>query len=85
GSAELRVRLGEAFAVVGFIDVGDVLSGTALTFSEPNPSAGGGLRYLTVVGAIRFDVGFRLGDVEAGAPSLFGAPGAMHLTLGEAF
>jgi len=85
GSAELRVRLGEAFAVVGFLDVGDVLDGTALTFSEPNPSAGGGLRYLTVVGAIRFDLGFRLGRVPPGAPSLFGAPGAMHLTLGEAF
>jgi hypothetical protein len=85
GSAELRVRLGEAFAVVGFFDVGDVLAGRTLRFSDPNPSAGGGLRYLTVVGAIRFDMGFRLGKVEAGAASLLGAPGAMHLTLGEAF
>jgi translocation and assembly module TamA len=85
GSAELRVRLGEAFAVVGFFDVGDVLRGTELSFAEPNPSAGGGLRYLTVVGAIRFDLGFRLGTVEADARSLLGAHGAMHLTLGEAF
>ena len=86
-SAELRIRLGKSFGVVGFYDMGDVIRGTSLNFAEPNPSAGFGLRYLTIVGAIRFDLGFRLGKTEAEAEELFlfDVPGAMHLTLGEAF
>ena len=52
------------------------------------------LRYLTIVGAIRFDVGFRLGrtipDPNNTMPKdddllIFQTPGAMHLTIGEAF
>ena len=86
-SLELRIRLGQSFGVVGFFDLGDVNRGKRMRFDEPNPSAGFGLRYLTIVGAIRFDVGFRLGDVEADADELllFSQPGAMHLTIGEAF
>jgi len=86
-ATELRIRLGGAFGVVGFYDMGDVIRGTTLTFTRPNPSAGFGLRYITIVGAIRFDVGFRLDKVEGDANKLFlfDTPGAMHLTLGEAF
>jgi outer membrane translocation and assembly module TamA len=73
--------------VVGFYDMGDVIRGTSLNFDEPNPSAGFGLRYLTVVGAIRFDIGFRLGEAGEDADKLiiFNTPGALHLTIGEAF
>jgi hypothetical protein len=86
-STELRIRLGKSFGVVGFYDMGDVIRGSSLNFAEPNPSAGFGLRYLTIVGAIRFDLGFRLGETEDDAKELFlfDVPGAMHLTLGEAF
>jgi outer membrane translocation and assembly module TamA len=100
---ELRIRLGESFGVVGFFDMGNVTRDPQLAceddpesesekrglFCGAYPSAGFGLRYLTVVGAIRFDVGFRLGDVEVEEDDdnllLFNSPGAMHLTIGEAF
>jgi translocation and assembly module TamA len=87
-SAELRIRLGGAFGVVGFFDMGDVIRGSQLNFDHPNPSAGFGLRYLTIVGAIRFDMGFRLEPPTESDPNelfIFAVPGAMHLTLGEAF
>lgn len=86
-AAELRIRLGGAFGVVGFFDMGDVIRGTTLNFLHPNPSAGFGFRYITIVGAIRFDMGFRLAPIEGARDELFlfGVPGAMHLTLGEAF
>jgi outer membrane protein assembly factor BamA len=87
-SAELRIRLGGAFGVVGFFDMGDVLRTSKLSFDRPNPSAGFGLRYLTIVGAIRFDMGFRLEPPTEEDPNqlfIFDVPGAMHLTLGEAF
>lgn len=86
-SVELRIRLGASFGVVGFYDMGDVIRGPSLNFAEPNPSAGFGLRYLTIVGAIRFDLGFRLNHVPGNDDKLFlfDTPGAMHLTLGEAF
>ena len=85
-SVELRLRLGNEFGVVLFYDMGDVNQGRALRFDQPNPSAGFGLRYLTFIGAIRVDLGFRLGEAEGTADThVFGAPGALHLTLGEAF
>jgi outer membrane translocation and assembly module TamA len=86
-SLELRIRLGGAFGVVLFYDMGDVHRGARFRFDHTNPSAGFGMRYLTVIGAIRIDLGFRLDDVpeEANSVRLFGAPGALHLTLGEAF
>ena len=73
--------------MVGFYDMGDVIRGSTLTFEHPNPSAGFGLRYVTIVGAIRFDLGFRVGKIEGARDKLFlfDVPGAMHLTLGEAF
>jgi translocation and assembly module TamA len=87
-AAELRIRLGGAFGVVGFFDMGDVNDGSEVRFSRTNPSAGFGLRYLTIVGAIRFDMGFRLQPPAEADPNelfIFDVPGAMHLTLGEAF
>ncbi len=96
GSLELRVRLGEDFSLVVFGDTGDVHRGRSYRFLHLNASAGFGLRYLTLVGPIRFDVGFRIpglqkldgsGDIEAEAERLplIESPGALHLTIGEAF
>lgn len=86
-STELRVRLGESFVVALFGDLGDVIRAPELYFTEPNPAVGFGLRYHTPVGAIRFDAGFRVGPVPADADDipLLGTPGALHLTLGEAY
>lgn len=88
-SAELRIRVGGSFGIVGFFDMGDVIRTTTLNFDRPNPSAGFGLRYVTIVGAIRFDMGFRLEpprpEEDVNELFIFDVPGAMHLTLGEAF
>lgn len=86
-SAELRLRLGNQLGLALFYDMGDVNAEPRFRFNEPNPSLGFGARYLTPVGTIRGDFGFRLGsandDDEKG--TLFGHPGALHITLGEAF
>jgi len=86
-SAELRLRLGNQLGLALFYDMGDVNAEPSFRFNEPNPSLGFGARYLTPVGTIRGDFGFRLGssndDDEKG--TLFGHPGALHITLGEAF
>ena len=86
-TAELRLRLGNQLGLALFYDMGDVNAEPSFRFNEPNPSLGFGARYLTPVGTIRGDFGFRLGssndDDEKG--TLFGHPGALHITLGEAF
>jgi outer membrane protein insertion porin family len=86
---ELRVRLfrflGNWVGVVAFADGGDV----TLTRAEIDPTnlhwaIGGGLRYNTLVGPLRFDVGYRLNRFGPGEPD----PGdrvAFHLSLGQAF
>lgn len=85
-SLELRLRLGDSFGLTGFFDLGDVNDSSRFRFDQPNPALGGGLRYLSPIGTIRFDLGFRLGKLDSPArDELFGKPGALHLTIGEAF
>ena len=86
-SLELRLRLGNAFGVTLFYDMGDVNDRARFRFDEPNPSLGFGLRYLSPVGALRADFGFRVGELDAEAQqrTLFGQFGAFHITIGEAF
>jgi len=86
-SVELRLRLGNAFGVTLFYDMGDVNDQPRFRFGESNPAAGFGLRYSSPVGTLRADLGFRLGalDAEAEKHEWFGQPGALHITIGEAF
>jgi hypothetical protein len=67
--------------------MGDVNDQARFRFERQNPAAGFGFRYLTLIGALRADLGFRLAPApeEAGTQFLVGAPGALHLTIGEAF
>ncbi|MFT3921529.1 MAG: BamA/TamA family outer membrane protein [Myxococcales bacterium] len=98
-SVELRVPLGDSFGIASFVDVGDVDGGTAsqparFRFDRPNTTLGGGLRYKTIVGPIRLDVGWLVPGLQ-GDPKgrskvnredpLFRFNGAVHLTIGEAF
>jgi outer membrane protein assembly factor BamA len=70
---------------VVFLDGGDVTeTASELNFGNLNWAIGGGLRLKTVVGPVRFDVGYRLNRTGLGNPD----PGqhfAFHLSLGEAF
>lgn len=101
-SIELRVPVGGNFGFVLFGDMGDV-SDTAGESSLPgqlrlptwefrklNAATGLGLRYFSVLGAIRLDAGWRIpGLQEVGVSNdgvTFGlAPSAVHFTIGEAF
>jgi translocation and assembly module TamA len=96
-SLELRVPLAQSFSLAFFGDVGDVHARPSFRFSHLNTGVGGGLRYRTIIGPIRFDVGYRPDKLQrADGSSADDAPprmnlgftrfqGAVHLTIGEAF
>jgi outer membrane translocation and assembly module TamA len=99
GSLELRIPLAKNFSLVGFGDVGDVYgpikADPRFRFRHLNTTFGGGVRYRTIIGPIRLDVGYRPKDLqridgspgEADQTGLGKAKfkGAVHLTIGEAF
>lgn len=95
-SSELRVPIGASFVLAGFFDAGDVNDEPQFRFDNLNATAGHGFRFYTVLGAIRLDFGYRISAwQQLGGPStitsdsdtlpLIGVPGAVHLTLGDAF
>jgi translocation and assembly module TamA len=89
-SLEARVPLSENVGVVLFGDVGDVHRETSFRFSHLNTALGFGLRYFSVLGALRFDAGWRVpGWQVVGEPQpalkVGVLPSAAHLTIGEAF
>jgi outer membrane translocation and assembly module TamA len=98
GSLELRIPITKDISLVGFGDMGDVygpLNGKdRFRFERLNTTFGGGLRYRTIVGPIRLDVGARpknLQSTKGGTgeeDTTLGSwkfRGAIHLTIGEAF
>jgi hypothetical protein len=98
-SLELRVPLGDSLGIATFLDAGDVDGGSAgrtgkFRFDHPNTTLGAGLRYKTIVGPIRLDVGVLVPGISGRTADsrtvsyrdpLFGFNGAVHLTIGEAF
>jgi outer membrane protein assembly factor BamA len=103
GSLELRVPLGDEFGFVLFGDVGDVSDMGAQTYADGvtpkkpafrfahlNTAVGFGLRYFSVLGAIRLDAGWRIPSLQTldnDEPRIQAKvlPNAVHLTIGEAF
>jgi translocation and assembly module TamA len=91
GSLELRIPFGQDIGMVVFGDVGDVNQEADFRFSHLNTALGFGLRYFTIIGAVRFDAGWRipgwqvLGDEPEEPFKTNGWPNAVHLTIGEAF
>lgn len=96
---ELRVRAvrlwGSWLEVAAFVDAGDVAAPGGqrhdhIDLGQLHVAAGGGLRYKTVVGTIRVDVGARLNRLSDAQPD--GRPNpdphqpvAFHLSIGEPF
>lgn len=80
GSAELRARVTDTVGVVAFADVGHVGADSFLDFSEElKVGVGVGLRYLTPLGPIRFDVGVPL-NPGASDPDF-----AVYIGIGQSF
>ncbi len=101
-SLEARLSFSEEspLGLVLFVDASDLTSEVGrIRLNVPHLSPGAGLRYMTPVGPIRLDVGWRVPGLQAlgkrelpenegrpGAPLFWGTfPGAVHLAVGEAF
>jgi outer membrane protein assembly factor BamA len=94
-SVELRVPITHSVSVALFSDFGDVNNEPRFRFRHLNTAIGGGLRYRTLVGPLRFDVGWRPPRMQriGGGPGsdettkVFGRQfeGAVAITIGEPF
>jgi translocation and assembly module TamA len=94
-SLELRVPLAKSFAIVLFSDMGDVNAAPFFRFDNMNTAVGAGLRYRTLIGPLRLDVGVRPNALQGHVPADEVPPptnlgfvkfnGAIALTIGEAF
>jgi outer membrane protein insertion porin family len=80
-NGELRVPVWRDFGAVLFVDGGNVFRRvTEMTLGELRGSVGFGLRYVSPIGPIRVDLGFKL-DRRPEERSLT----ALHFSLGQAF
>ena len=91
---ETRVRLfklfGFWFGLAAFLDAADLGTRLAdLEFPNLHYATGGGIRYITPIGAVRLDYGYRLNRTGAGeffpCDGSFLDCGAFHFSLGQAF
>jgi len=101
GSLELRFPISGAISGIAFADASDVTRDVGhVRFTVPHLSVGPGLRYMTPVGPLRLDLGYRVpgaqafGDTQLAVSegretgTLFGVkwlPVAINLAIGEAF
>jgi outer membrane protein insertion porin family len=84
-NAELRVPVVGGLGAVGFMDAGNVFNRVSdFAFGAIKPTAGLGLRYLSPIGPIRVDLGFKLdrGRLSTGDPERLTE---LHISLGQAF
>jgi outer membrane protein insertion porin family len=84
-NAELRVPVIGGLGAVGFMDAGQVFNRVSdFDFGEIKPTAGVGLRYLSPIGPIRVDLGFKLdrGRLPTGEQERLTE---LHISLGQAF
>jgi outer membrane protein assembly complex protein YaeT len=84
GSVEYRFPIREPFEGVTFVDFGNVFENSFdLALDDLRYTAGVGLRYLTPVGPIRFDVGYQLNPSDR--EEKFLNPYEFHFSIGQAF
>ena len=78
-SGELRYRVNDQFGVVGFVDAGNAYASMVPDIGDLRVGIGAGLRCLTPVGPLRFDVAVPL-QPRSGDPAV-----ALYVGLGQAF
>jgi translocation and assembly module TamA len=78
-SVEWRQRLSQNWGMAGFLDAGNVGEEAKPDFSRLRAGTGLGIRYLTAIGPLRFDVGVPL-DRQKDDPSF-----AIYIGFGQAF
>ena len=89
-NAEYRFPIFSSVGGAVFVDAGNVFADSTIHFGDLRYGIGTGVRYLSPVGPIRFDVGYKLKrqvigfDVVTGQP-IFERPFAYFITLGYAF
>lgn len=95
-SVELRANLTQDIGLTLFADFGDVNRGDSFRFRRLRTAVGLGLRYRTIVGPLRLDVGWLVPGAQAVGVDpaqreikvnlgFVQFPGAVHITIGEAF
>lgn len=81
GSVELRTPIWGNFGGVAFFDVGEVRrQAFTLSASDLQFGAGVGVRYQTIVGPLRLDIGIPFPEAPRGEPSW-----QIHFSIGQAF
>jgi outer membrane protein assembly factor BamA len=89
-NAEYRFPIFSSLGGAMFVDAGNVFDNTAIRLGDLRYGVGTGLRYLSPIGPVRFDVGYKLkrqtigSDAETGRPILE-RPFAYFITIGYAF
>ena len=89
-NAEYRFPIFSSLGGAVFVDAGNTFADTAIRFGDLRYGVGTGIRYLSPVGPLRFDVGYKLKrqiigfDADTGK-AIFERPIAYFVTLGYAF
>ena len=89
-NAEYRFPIFSSLGGAVFVDAGNVFANSTINLGDIRYGVGTGLRYLSPVGPLRFDVGYKLKrqvigtDTETGR-QIFERPFAYFITLGYAF
>ena len=84
-NTEVRVPVWRGLIAAGFVDAGNVfLRVSDLDLGEIRGAAGFGIRYLSPIGPIRVDLGFKM-DRQTFANGTREGRTALHITVGQAF
>ena len=84
-NTEVRVPVWKGLIAAGFVDAGNVFQRVSnLDIGEIRGAAGFGVRYLSPIGPIRVDLGFKLSRLTFANGTREGLT-ALHITVGQAF
>jgi Outer membrane protein len=88
-NAEYRFPVAGAFGGTVFTDIGNVFDETRIKFGSMRYGVGTGVRYLSPVGPVRFDLGYKLNRrilrFDDDGKAIYEKPIAYFITLGYAF